>query len=202
MTNKEYKKFLIKVDEMMKYYNAYVIEDNKIFIEYKLEGNRLKNTVIHLHKDKPVKRLNDLVFAYIEFENGEKASIIFNNVCAYTGKLTIYNTMDNLYWELDSILEICNEEVKEWDIEETENKKTASATILNHGLYYNLDNGYSSYKEIDETTIEGLKYGFLDIYEIIDIDWIIEENEFSNEVCIDSWTIKELSKEDIIELDF
>jgi hypothetical protein len=75
-------------------------------------------------------------------------------------------------------------------------------TILNHGLYYTLDNGYSNYKEIDETTIEGLKYGFLDIYEIIDIDWIIEENEFSNEVCIDSWNIKELSKEDVIVLDF
>jgi hypothetical protein len=75
-------------------------------------------------------------------------------------------------------------------------------TILNQGLYYTLDNGYSSYKEIDEITIEGLKYGFLDIYEVIDIDWIIEENEFSNEVCIDSWSIKELSKEDVIILDF
>lgn len=75
-------------------------------------------------------------------------------------------------------------------------------TILNYGVYFALDNGFSSYTEINETTKQGLEDGFLDVHEVIDINWIIEENEFNEDVCVDSWEIKELSKEDIIELDF
>jgi hypothetical protein len=73
---------------------------------------------------------------------------------------------------------------------------------LNYGVYFILDNGFSSYTEIDETTVEGLKNGFLDIYEVIDINWLTEENEFNEDVCVDSWTIEKLKDEDIIYLDF
>ncbi|MRY42795.1 MULTISPECIES: hypothetical protein [Bacteria] len=74
--------------------------------------------------------------------------------------------------------------------------------VLNYGVYFTLDNGFSSYTEINEITKEGLELGFLDVSEVIDINWLIEDNEFDNNVCIDSWKIKELPKEEIIELDF
>lgn len=74
--------------------------------------------------------------------------------------------------------------------------------ILNYGVYFTLDNGFESYTEIDSTTKEGLEHGFVDIYEAININWLIEENGFDNDVCVDSWEIKRLSSEDIVSLDF
>ncbi|WP_252241626.1 hypothetical protein [Clostridium sp. ZBS18] len=72
---------------------------------------------------------------------------------------------------------------------------------LDYGVNYTLENGYNNITEIDEVTKEGLENGFLDIYEVIDINWIIEENEFDNDICIDSWSIKKLKDKNIIYLD-
>lgn len=73
--------------------------------------------------------------------------------------------------------------------------------ILNYGVYFTLDNGFESYTEIDGTTKEGLENGFIDIYEAIDINWLIEENEFDKDVCVQDWEIKRLPSEDITYLD-
>ncbi|HBJ1650376.1 TPA: hypothetical protein LA460_000280 [Clostridium botulinum] len=72
---------------------------------------------------------------------------------------------------------------------------------LDYCVNYTLENGYNNITEIDEITKEGLEFGFLDVYEIIDINWIIEENEFDKNICIDSWSIEKLQEKDIIYLD-
>lgn len=72
---------------------------------------------------------------------------------------------------------------------------------LNYAVNFTLENGYNNITEIDEITKEGLEYGFLDVYEIIDINWIIEENEFDNDICVDSWSIEKLQEKDMIYLD-
>ncbi|OSA95751.1 UNVERIFIED_ORG: hypothetical protein B2H93_04835 [Clostridium botulinum] len=72
---------------------------------------------------------------------------------------------------------------------------------LDYCVNYTLENGYNNITEIDEITKEGLEFGFLDVYEIVDINWIIEENEFDKNICIDSWSIEKLEEKDIIYLD-
>lgn len=72
---------------------------------------------------------------------------------------------------------------------------------LDYCVNYTLENGYNNITEIDEITKEGLECGFLDIYEVIDIDWVVEENEFDNDICVDSWSIAKLKDKDIIYLD-
>lgn len=72
---------------------------------------------------------------------------------------------------------------------------------LDYCVNYTLENSYNNITEIDEVTKEGLEQGFLDVYEVIDMDWITEENEFDNDMCVDSWSIEKLKDKDIIYLD-
>ncbi|WP_252251144.1 hypothetical protein [Clostridium sp. VAP52] len=72
---------------------------------------------------------------------------------------------------------------------------------LDYRVNYTLENSYNNITEIDEITKEGLEQGFLDIYEVIDINWIAQENQFNNDICVDSWNITKLKDKDIIYLD-
>jgi hypothetical protein len=72
---------------------------------------------------------------------------------------------------------------------------------LNYGVYFTLDNGYSDYTKIDGRIKEDLESGSLNVNEVIDIKWLIEENQFNEGACVDSWRIEELSEEDIIDID-
>jgi hypothetical protein len=40
----------------------------------------------------------------------------------------------------------------------------------------------------------------MDVHEVIDISWILNENEFPEDTCVDSWNIKQLEPDDIIYL--
>lgn len=70
-------------------------------------------------------------------------------------------------------------------------------TKLSYRISYTLSNGFKGTEDVTEREIEQLENGCTDINEVIDVNYLIVENNFDEDVYCEDWNYRKLSKDEI-----